>query len=127
MFPLKACLKLSFLLVFFSLPVLAQSYSHEFENPDGSSHLCTSDFSGNTGKTRCVKVPLDERIKHQKKLLKLANKDLYCSQQSELWAQKNGSFENGDFYPNRHGYFAMYLKCMGKCNPGSPYIESCPN
>jgi hypothetical protein len=69
MFPQKTCLKLSFLLAFFSLPVLAQSYSHEFENPDGSSHLCTSDFSGNTGKTRCVKVPIDERIKHQKNCL----------------------------------------------------------
>ena len=119
MFPLKACLKLSFLLVFFSLPVLAQSYSHEFENPDGSSHLCTSDFSGNTGKTRCVKVPLDERIKHQKKLINMHQKANYCA---ALTTPR--TFE--DIIKPEYS-FSAYLKCMGKCNPGSPYIESCNN
>lgn len=113
MFPQKTCLKLSFLLAFFSLPVLAQSYSHEFENPDGSSHLCTSDFSGNTGKTRCVKVPLDERIKHQKNLLRQTIKSVKCAQLDDnFWIQQKRNLENGDYleWPSMN----MYRECMAK-------------
>lgn len=123
---IKNCFNFALSLSVFCLPVHAQTYSHEFVNPDGSSYMCSSDYSGSGGRTRCAKVPIDERTNHQKKLLKLSNKDLYCKNESELWAQANGSDQNGFFYPNHHGSFAMYFKCMGHCYPGSPHASLYP-
>jgi hypothetical protein len=59
--------------------VLAQSYSHEFVNPDGSSVMCSTSLGGRTGQTECANVPRDARLKHYKNLTKIAERREYCA------------------------------------------------
>jgi tetratricopeptide (TPR) repeat protein len=59
-------------------PVSAQSYSHEFVNPDGSSVMCSTRTNGYTGKTACANIPLKERLKHYQNQYNMLIKSRYC-------------------------------------------------
>jgi hypothetical protein len=113
---MKYLLEIALLMPFFNFPALAQIYTHEFVNPDGSSYMCSSTISGSSSQSGCAKVPIDERIKHQEKLLQRADQGATCSEKATLHAKTYGY----------SAYFAQYLKCMGHCRPGSTYESMCP-
>ena len=116
----KKFLIIALLVPFFNFPVLAQTYTHEFVNPDGSSYICSSTLAGSSSRSGCAKVSIEERIKHQKKLLQRADQSATCSE--KLLGKTYGDagsrisrYLSADYLENPDPPFSfeMYRKCMG--------------
>ena len=65
-------------------PVSAQSYSHQFVNPDGTATLCSTRTNGYTGKTICAKISVQERLKHAQDTNKMLIKSSYCRELTKV-------------------------------------------
>ena len=112
---MKIYLKAVIVASFINFPAFGQSYSHEYVRPGGSSIMCSTSIRGGTGETQCANVPIDERIKHQQKLLKRLDKSDYCNKLNPALIE---DIDNPGHSRINTYSFEGYLKCMGMKIPG---------